>query len=253
MSVQVGGFSVNTLGEVETNTKALRGIIKPVLPYGSGSFCMAAKPVTLGNTLAYSAAPLWAFRWRSPATICSIKKVNVHAISGITAVAAQVFTFALTIMRDIDYMPAVDNVGGTSVGIPSKLYTGAPTLRDTQPKSALRDSGLFGTYESFPGTSVFLTNFDFISDATLVTGLSLSSGTITDANPVAAITTSLAAVATRFIQQPANLWDVGWGDHPIMLDENTGFLVKFTGTSPGSTTPQLSIQVQWEEVPLASI
>ena len=203
-----GGTNV----EVETNTRAMRTVIRPN-DYGSlGIYSKAMTSGVMAAGLA-AAATCWQFRWTQASNLALIKKVRVSA-GGITAFTAGAVTFNL---------------------FPARVFT------------AVGSGGTAGTITGNNGkmrTSMATTG---VADIRISSTAILTAGTWTlDTDPIAGITSSTTATAGIVLVPPTDLFWHANSEYPIVLAQNEG--LNLQATVPATGTWTFSVQVEWEEL-----
>src|SRR6266566_8764473 len=179
-----------TNAEVETNTRALRTVVRPI-DYGSlGIYSVGAASGTMALNLAAN-SPIYSFRWGNASNLALVRKVLLSAGDTSTAFTAGVFTFNMFIARSF----SASDTGGTSI---------LPTSNTGKLRTSM-------------GTTL-LTDLRIASTATLTAGTRTKDG-----QPCSSVSTSDPATAGDNIILPGTaLWDARVGEHPIVFAQNEG-------------------------------
>lgn len=205
--------NTGTNAEVETASKALRIVPKPV-DWGSlGIYSLAAASGTMAAGLA-GASPIFSFRWGNASNLGILKKVILSAGNTATAFTAGVCTFNLFIARSF----SASDTGGTDV---------TPTSNTNKLRTSM-------------GTTL-LTSARISSTATLTAGTRTKDG-----NPAGSISVSIPATAGTTLLAPYPLFLALAGDYPVVFAQNEGFVIEATVPATGTWT--FSVQTQWEEL-----
>lgn len=224
MGLKLTGNS-GTDAEVDGTTfRALRVTPRPV-EYGAlGSYRMAAFSGLMATIAAGtgSAGHVFAFRWSDATRLCLVRllKINYTVVTGFTA--AQELSFDAFVARGY----TADHGGGTAL-----------TLGGNNQKK-----------RTSMGTSLVTTAASArIASATALTGSSFT----LDANPIlVGAGKTLAAAATVQDIAFSELMDMtdGGAEHPIVLAQNEGIVVRNGILMGAGGTVRMGIQFAWEEV-----
>jgi hypothetical protein len=201
-----------TNAEVETNTRAMRVVVRP---NDWGSLGSYAKGLTSGVITAglAAAASVYQFRWSSASNLCVVKRVRISA-GGITAFTAGVVSFQLFVARSY----TVNGSGGT-----------AGTL-----------TGNNGKLRTSMGTTL-------LGDVRIISTVALSAGTWTlDTDPIATLSTSTTATAGTVMASSTDLFFHPNSEYPLILAQNEGLNIQATVPATGTWT--MSVQTEWEEL-----
>lgn len=187
---------------------------QPFSSYGSYSYSGITGTTAAGSGAIFIAA----FRWTDPSRYALIRRVRGHQSWIATAFTAGVCSLEMLVARAYT---APDSTGGTAQTI----------------------TGNNGKRRSSMGSMQ-------VATIHLATTGAISGGTrVTDANPIAAISQSVIAVAGSTMIQGAqgNLWDpTEEGRYPLVLAANEGFLIR--STAPATGTYATRIDIDWDEV-----
>lgn len=235
MAVQIlgSGLTVGALAgpspvaEVEVNTKAIRGIIRPN-DYGSlGVYSLGFFTGTAGVNGTLTNAPVFSFRWADATNLALIRTVSVSDGKVTAGAVGTVKVWNLFAARSW----TVNDTGGTV------LVPGASNSPATQTQNKMRNTMRQSLVAS--GQIMAVAN-----------GQTITAGTRTkDANPLASqVFNTPAAIGnspSTFGPTYMPLWDTKLGDYPIVLAQNEGIVVEFTGDSG---TYALGYAIVWEEL-----
>lgn len=212
----VGNLNNTTAAEVETNTKALRTVVRPD-DYGSnGIYALAGVSGTLTSIAAAPSNVIFSFRTAtSTSLITLVKQVRFSMFSLGTGFTAGSGHFDLDVARSFT---AADS-GGTN------LLTGIV--------NKLRTSGMATTSAS---------------QINISTTTNLTNGTRTlDAQSLAQLSTAITAtVNNQFIQPGTMLWDARVGEMPLVLAQSEGFVI--SAVLPATGTWGFNVNMIWEEL-----
>lgn len=231
MSIQVQGNG-GVVAEVDGTTfRALRTVVRP-LDYGSlGHYRMSAVTGTLAAALAAgtgTAGHIFAFRWGDATRIAVILKLRLRFLP-LTPFTAATLTDHTSFDAFIVRSYTASHTGGT-----------AYTLTGNNQKS-----------RTSMGTSL-------VTDARIATTGALTAGTHTfDAHPFAQTLRKgnrvNPAAATEEVVMPAMDgmeldFDMGGGDHPIVLAQNEGIVIRNRTVWPAAGTGIAVIELVWAEL-----
>lgn len=218
MGLTVKGGVTGALQEVEANTLAARGSIRPLDIGALGSYraSVASGTIAAGTFAAGNAGlPLAAFRYTG-ASICVVKRIAFSAVVLGTAFTAGFVQFQAFAARAFS---ASDSGGNAAT------MTG--------------NNGKMKTVHATTG------GVDFRIGSTT----NLTAGTRTlDAQPFAQFFNGLANTAWLPITVPATmeLFRANPGDWPLVLAPNEGFVIE--ATTPATGTFSAAAEVSWDEV-----
>jgi hypothetical protein len=211
MAIQLQGNG-GTIAEVETS-RAQRVTLRGTDPSTLGSYRLSTQTGVMAAGLG-AASEIFQFRWTDASRLCVINKVNFEGAGSIIAFAAGVAQFRLAIARSW----TVDGSGGTA----------ATTTANNQ---KLRTS--FGT--------------TLLGAARIASTAALTAGTKTiDAQDVGSTLGSFPATAGAMIAADTLFQPVPGVEHPIILAQNEGLVVRATVPATGTWTT--GITVVWTEV-----
>lgn len=212
MAIQHQGSS-GVVDQVETNTAAVRTVIRPTDIGSLGAYSLGAASGVMAAGLA-SASPIFSFRYApGGTTLCLVKRILFDAVNAGTAFAAGTCVFNLFDARSF----TASDTGGTSV---------LPTLNKL--RTSFATTGLTAALISSTAT--------------------LTAGTRTlDSQPLAALVGVASATASIvIIPQATPFFDRRVGEWPLVLANNEGFVIQATVAATGTWT--FKVQVDWEEV-----
>ena len=158
--------------------------------------------------------PIYSFRWPAAQMMAAIQRVRIMAWCTTTPFAAGVGMFAVYIARNF----TLPDTGGTS----AVFGDGSAKLR--------------GTMNSAEASIIFSNNSP------------LTPGTrVTEATPIDSRDVLLPTAAYGlFSNQPLTLFEKLAGEHPLVLQNNEGFIVQ--ASVPGSGSWQFAITTEWAEI-----
>lgn len=212
MPIQVAGFTVANIMEVEAATRAARVTIKPA-DYGAlGIYSLAQVSGVMAAGLA-AAAPIFSWRWGDATRFAVLKKLIISAGNTATAFAAGTVLFNAFIARSF----SASDTAGTDI---------TPTGNGNKLRTSM-------------GTTL-LTSARISSTATLTAGTRTL-----DANPFGSLCSSIPAVAGTPLIPPTPLFQAQAGDYPVVFAQNEGVVIQ--ATVPATGTWSFSVQAQWEE------
>ena len=198
--------------EVETNTLAMRTVIRPD-DYGSlGIYSLGAASGTMAAGLG-AAAPIYSLRYGS-ANLALVKKVILSVGDTATAFTAGIFTFQLFVARSF----TASDTGGTSI---------LPTANTAKLRTSMATTGM--------------TDIRISSTATLTAGTRTLDG-----QALASVTSSDPATAGQSPLAPWPIFEARVGEYPLVLAQNEGFEIQATVPATGTWT--FSVTTMWEEL-----
>jgi hypothetical protein len=212
MAIQYMGYS-NVVGEVETNSRAMRVVNYPL---DDGSLMSGSLGVQTGTMAAGlgAASEIFQFRWTS-SNLCAIELITVSA-GGIAAFTAGMAVFDVVFARSF-------TVAGTGGG----------TATITGNNQKLRTS---------MATTV-------LGEARTATTAALTAGTKTlDSQALASVASSTTATAGTVIVPAGTVLfsSAGNSGYPIVLAANEGVVVRATVPATGTWTG--AITIKWAEL-----
>lgn len=222
MAIIEGGVSGSLTGVGSENANGLHIISKPQA-YGTlGHYQVAVQTGAIGAGMAAN-GELFQLRWTDSTRLCLIQKISCNGIIATTAFAAG----ALTVRASIARSWSASGTGGTALTL-------------TGDQASLRTS---------MGASL-------VGDARVSTTAALGAGTKTlDTQDIGMITshtsagTSAATPIVGSVFLPvSDLFecDVADGEHPIVLAQNEGIVIRATVPATGVWTAGFTIK--WAEV-----
>ena len=220
MAIQTQGFG-GTVAEVETNTRAIRTILRPTDIGAQGAFRKAMRNSGALTSLAAgltAGATIFTFRW-APATtslLALIKRVQMSATIGLTAFAAGIGQFEGYVARTFS---ANDTGGitGTVTTNNAKLRTAFATTANATGQIQIANTGQVTAGTRTLDTDPFFTHTFGIST----------------------VTCTQVLLPTTMYEQTPTLW-------PLILATQEGFVIN--GTMPATGTWNFTVSVDWEEV-----
>lgn len=216
-SAQIAGNTSANIAEVEAGTKALRVTLRPE-DYGSlGIYSLSQTSGLMAASLA-AASRVFSFRWGDSTRFALVKRVTI-SVGNDNAAFTTPGTCIFNLFRVLSFS-ASDNSGGTEL-VPSGN------------QNKLRTSGM--------GTTL-------LTSAYIATTAAISGGTLTtpDTNPIGSIVTGIPNAAGTTILAPYPLLDVRPGEHPLLLAQNEGIIIK--ATVPITGTWKFGVTVNWSEL-----
>lgn len=224
MTIIIGGKTVNTGADVDTNTAALRVVQRPndlaLSPYaGSGAFAIG---VDNGSTVmtagAQTDAEIFQWRWSDPTAACVIRSIRVSCGTVIAFAAGRI---------KCDLMFATQYTAVGTGGINPSMATQRSNLKRS----------------AFPPSQMLATNIR------IATTTPLTAGTRTlDTQPIASWQSSAPAAIGPLDTNRGmiTLWQRDTGDEtPIILNTDEGFVIRLT--CPATGTYFLGVTVEWYE------
>lgn len=221
MAIQIGGWSVGTIGEVDAAPKALHVTERPT-DYGSrGSFAASLPNNGSQGSLAFANGNIAGiFIWRVPFGVCLVRRITVSFNGANAFTTAGVMTFKLWVSR---FTSTVSSLGNAAI---------------------LPNSNVNATTSHRNRTSMQSTNLtDFRVQSTNAPGAVAT----LDAQPLAAIATSVTAAAGQNPIPHLELWRARRGQTPIMLTISEALIYRLELT-PGGGSSKATIGVEWDEV-----
>lgn len=219
MPIHIVGNVNNALAaELETNTKAVRAVVRPDDYVSLGIYSIGAASGTMAAALA-AGSPIFSFRNpTNSSAIVVVRKVVVSA-GGIAAFAAGVVTLQMLVARSF----TAPDTGGT----------------DITPGSASNQCKL--------RTSMAATQLVSTGSIRISSTATLSAGTRTlDAQAIGSVSGSTTATAGAIMIPPTNLLQASAGDFPVVLAVSEGFVIQATVPATGTWT--FAVSVVWEEL-----
>ncbi len=213
--LQIGGFALGTIAEIEAATRALRATLKPA-DYGAlGSY---AKAMRNGGTVMAAglgaAAPIFSFRYGG-ANLCQIRRIKMSAAAGVTAFAAGSAMFDFFVARAF----TASDTGGVAGSV----------------------AGNYAKLKSAMAASSGVADFRISQTATL-TAVTRT----LDADPFASLIGGVPVVAGQSLIPPNTaVFNPAPGEDLLTLAQNEGFVCQ--ATVPATGVWNFSIAVEWGE------
>jgi hypothetical protein len=219
MAIQLQGNG-GSVAEVDGTTfRSLRITPRPVDHGALGAYSIGVVTGVLPAVLAAN-AEIFQFRWTDATRLAVIRKIRISASYGGTF-------FTPGIPLQIDLVKATGWTGQGTLG--TGITMGATLKRRTSMASSLVAAG----------------------DMRIATTAALGAGTKTlEANSLSNLVAYAPAAAPGQIIAPGTaLWqvEVGDGEHPLVLVQNEGFVIRDV-QGPGGGTWVAAITVDWAEV-----
>jgi hypothetical protein len=213
MAIQLQG-NAGVVADVDgAGFRALRTTQRPLDIGSLGGYRLAMQSGVMAAGLAAN-SEVFQFRWTDATRLCVLHKVVFDGMGSIIGFAAGVAQFKCTIARAF----SASGTGGT-----------AATL--TGDNQAVRTS--------HPAT--------LLTEARIASTAALGAGTKTlDAQDVGAVLGGLPATAGAGLPEGDLIRTIGMAEHPIVLAQNEGFVVRATVPATGTWT--FGITVGWSEV-----
>ena len=221
MAIQLQG-NAGTVAEVDGTTfRAVRVTGRP-LDYGAlGFYRVSAVSGTMAAALAAN-AEIFQFRWPDATRLAVVTRVAISAGANVAATAAAILSVRVTAARSW----TVAGSGGTRLNLTGNNQK----LRTSMGTSLVSDIGISTTAGLTAGTKTL--------DTQDLGGLSYGVGT-------GAITTALNLnlfPLTELLNIDAST------DHPLVLAQNEGFVIRSGIINPAAMTWAFTVNVSWAEV-----
>lgn len=222
-----GQLSAPVALEVESNTKAIRSVVRSIdfgtsntLPTTSGVFAIAGKTGTMAAGLV-AASSVFTFT-NSVGNVFLLKKILLSAYGAGTGFTAGTGKFDLIYARSY----SVGDSGGTDLTPGGTTYLSQNRLRWTMAQSG--NSGRGAIRIASTGA--------------------LTAGTRTlDAQPIASLPCICSATpGTLMVSPNSPLWDERAGEFPLVFGSGDGVIIQATVTGTGTWV--MSIIVKWVEL-----
>lgn len=222
MAVIDGGASAALAGVGAETGSPLHIVGKPC-PYGAqGHYALAQTTGTIAAALVAS-AQLFTWRWTDATRFCVVTSVEASFQALTLFTPATLVDFGFDLFR----VTAVSaGGGGTAIASFSKL------------RASMANSLLGAT------------------DVRIATTAALTALTTLDGNPIAQSlgdpqrVNPAAATEEQRVNDPTLIWkpDIGGGEHPLVLSQNEGFVIRNRAVWPAAGTGILQVRVRWAEV-----
>lgn len=221
MGIQVIGNG-GTVAEVDGTTfRALRTTGRP-MDYGAlGFYRVSSVSGTMAAALAAN-SEIFQFRWPDATKLAIVTRIAISAGANVAATAAALCSFRVTAARSW----SVAGSGGTRLTMTGNNQK----LRTSMGTSLVNDIGIATTGALTAGTKTL--------DAQDVGGVSFGIGT-------GAITTALnlnIIPMTELLNIDAS------NDHPLVLAQNEGFVIRSGIIFPATMTWAFTVNISWAEV-----
>lgn len=216
MAVAIIGQSGETLA-VDAKHRALRSSLRPLDVGAFGAYRMSALSGSIAATLSAN-SPLFSFRWSDATRKCVLNSINVGIVVDGTITAAVAMALEAVMARAF----SASDSGGTALTL-----TGNNGKEETSMATTLLgDARIATTGALTPGTRTLDTQ-----------GFGIAVG--------ASGTTAGTLIALPKI--PLYL-PVPGVEHPIVLAQNEGFIIRNIPTGPATGTFRLAVELAWSEV-----
>lgn len=216
MAIPIIGQSGETL-QVDVKHRALRASLRPLDVGAFGGYRISALSGVIAATLAAN-SPLFSFRWGD-----ATRKAVIHSISAGIIVDGTITTAVAMILE--------------------AMFARSFTVADTG-GTALTLTGNNGKEETAFGTTL-------ASDIRMATTGTLTAGTRTlDTQGFGIVVGGSGTTAGALTAIPVQpLYNPVPGvEHPIVLTQNEGFIIKNSVAGPATGTFRLAVAVAWSEV-----
>lgn len=236
MTVKIGGYSANTIMEVEANTLAARAVARPFdwspsIPFfGGGSY--SRKTVT-GAIVQPASGILFELRWTNPNLLCAIRRLKMSLLKPSGSSSANVLATWI-IQAFVARLFTASGSGGTAY-----VANDSGKRRGIQPPTTFSDLRINSTTQAGIATGTWTLDTDPF--AAVVTS---ASNTFIDCVPEFGMDGIRAA-------KPFLLWEALPGEYPLMLSPNEGIDITHATTGGISifTFVQAMLTVEYDEVP----
>lgn len=228
MAIIQGGSSTSNTQNVDAGYAGLV-TARPVAHGSLGHYRISQTSGTIAAALAAgtaSAGHLFAFRWTHATNVAVITKIKLR-FQPLTAFTAGSLTdFGFDAFRATNY--SASHSGGTAI-TPASVTK----MRSTMGNSDTTDIRIASTGALTNGTNT-LDAFAFCS----------SVGDQQRVNPA-------AATEEQLVHSPDMDFkvDIAHGEHPLVLGQNEGFVIRNRAVWPAAGTGIIQIEVVWSEVP----
>lgn len=225
MAIIESGATAGVLATVDNTYKAVRGQNRPCEFGTGGHFQWAKRSGTIAAALAANAV-LFSFRWGSATKVAAIREIRLQFQTLTVWTAHQETSFEAYVGRSF----TASHTGGT-----------AATL-----------TGNMGKARTTMTTSEIPTN----GDLRIASTAALGGGTITiDTDPFAVglgsplVVNAAAGTAYSAHNRPDLFWsaDPADGEHPIILAQNEGIIIRNAIVWPAAGTAVIAVQIKWME------
>jgi hypothetical protein len=223
MAVIEGGVSAALAGVGAEAASPMHMVRYPVSVGAGGAYRLGTVSGTMAAALAAN-AEIFQFRYVTAASrVALVYKVSIAAGANVAAGAAAITSFRMTAARSW----TAAGTGGTRLNLTGDNVN----LRTSYTTSEVNDAGISTTAGLTAGTKTL--------DTTDLSSVSIGIGT-------GAITTGVALSLLPL----TNLFDAdGEGQHPLVLANQEGFIIRSGIIFPITMTWAFSVNVLWLEVP----
>ena len=221
MAIQIQGNS-GVVGEVDGTTfRALRVTGRPI-DYGAlGFYRLSMASGTMAAALAAN-AEIFQFRWPDATRLAMVTRIAISAGANVAATAAALLSFRVTAARSW----TAAGSGGTR----ANLTGNNAKLRTSMGTSLVNDAGIATTAGLTAGTKTL--------DTQDLGGVEFGIGT-------GAIT---VALPLTFLPLTELLNIDASNDHPLILAQNEGFVIRSGIIFPAAMTWAFTVNVSWAEI-----
>jgi hypothetical protein len=222
MAIIADGTTPSQLLAVDSSFKAARASLRPLDQGALGHYRMSAASGALAGAAA--SAPVFSFRWADATRLAVVTSIIARQVPTTLFTAAQEHGVEFVVARSF----SASDTAGTAI-----VTTGNQgKLRTSHATSLVTDMRISATAAVTAGTRTL----DTLSFAN-------SSGWSQDINAAAA-TQQLVVTPVVCTFQP----DAARGEHPLVLAQNEGFIVRETVALGAAGVVKLQVEVQWTEV-----
>jgi hypothetical protein len=227
MGIQVQG-NAGTIAEVDGSTfRALRVVNRPIDHGALGHYRIQAVTGTLAAALA-AGAVVFSFRWGDATRFAVITKLKTRFLP-LTLFTAATLTDHTSFDAYIGRSFSASHTGGTNL-----TPTGNNAKMRTSMATSLATDVRISTTAALGGGTITLDAFAFAQ--------SIRKGN--RVNPAAATEEVVMPTADGMEMD----FDMGGGDHPIVLAQNEGVVVRNRTVWPAAGTGILTVLIGWAEV-----
>lgn len=214
MAIQIQGNG-GTVQEVSGTTFRAARVEQRPLEYGSfGSYSMSMISGTMAAGLT-GASEIYQFRWTDATRLCIVHDIIIDGIGG----SATAFTAGFANVQ----------------ALVARSFTAAGTGGNTA-----TITGNNGKLRTSMGTTL-------LGEIRCASTAALGAGTKTlDSQPIGQYTFTIGTAASvQYATQVPLLSDDSYGQHPLVLAQNEGFMIR--ATVPATGTWQFGVTVRWTE------
>ena len=213
MPLQIQG-SGGAVGQVDTNTNALRTGLRPTDVGSQGSYAVASTTGTVAAGQGANSA-IYSFRWTDSTRYALIRRCTLSMASLGTGFTAGVGSFGIIFARSF----TASDTGGTALTM---------TTNNAKRKTAFATS--------------------LVGDLRISSTAALSAGTRTlDAQDLALLMYAVSTSTNTVMLPTATIWGPDFaGEWPLVLAQNEGFIIR--ATVPATGTWQAQVCIEWTEI-----